>query len=110
MEEFCSRGFFLIDTCALPVDKLFTKTRVNRIGEGALSIASRVRQLNPGNVVVIKKTVFHPVRDSLARAGLGNKILNKKPLPFPSHGNQQRFRNQLTRLIESQNMVKRSAG
>ena len=109
LERFCARGFFLIDTCPLPVDKLPTKTRANAIGEGALTIASRVRQLNPGNVVVIKKTIFHPVSDSLVQAGLGNKILNKKPLPFPSHGNQQSFRNQLTRLIASQNMVNRLA-
>ncbi|HYY90546.1 MAG TPA: hypothetical protein VE955_00995, partial [Candidatus Dormibacteraeota bacterium] len=83
LEKFCSSGFFLIDTCGLPVDKLPTKTRVKKIGEGALRIASRVRHLNPGSIVVIKKTVFHPVRDSLVQAGLGNKVLNKKPLPFP---------------------------
>ncbi|MBO0888489.1 hypothetical protein J2P12_05250 [Candidatus Bathyarchaeota archaeon] len=105
LEKFCSKGFFLIDTCTFPVDKLLAQKRAEAISKGAASIASRVARLDPANIIVVKKTVFRPVHDALTRAGLGNKILNKEPLCFPSHGNQQKFRRHLAQLIKFRNVT-----
>jgi len=99
LEKFCSRGFLLVDTCELPVDKLLPAGRRKTIIREAPGLAKRVQLLNPEHVIVVKKTVFPYARDALGRAGLLAKVLNRQPIPFPSHGNQKLYRSRIRRLI-----------
>ena len=99
LEEFCSRGFFLIDTCEVPVDKLPAAERREAINRDAPGLAARAQALHPGHIIVVKKTVYRPIRDALQRAGLQQSILNKQPISFPSHGNQRNYRIALRRLM-----------
>ena len=99
LKRFRSIGFFLIDTCELPVDKLQRRQRRISTIQGASTLPHRVRELDPTRILIVKKTVFKPARQSLIEAGLGDRILNKKPLPFPSHGNQRKFRTMIRRLV-----------
>ena len=99
LEQFRSLGFFLIDACELPVDKMPPGQRRVSTAEGALTLPSKVKELDPGRIVIVKKTVFNPVRQALVMAGFEDRILNKKSLPFPSHGNQRKFRRMLKRLV-----------
>ncbi len=107
LEEFCSRGFFLIDTCERPVDRLSPKARRISIAREASGLASRAKDLDPGSMVIVKKTVYGPVCYALESIGLGDRILNTEPLPFPSHGNQKRYRLLLRRWIRKLNHVSR---
>ncbi len=107
LEEFRSRGFFLIDTCELPVDRLSPKARKISIAQGSSGLASRVKDLDPDSIVIVKKTVYGPVRHELETVGLGNRLLNTGPLPFPSHGNQKRYRLLLRRWIRNVNHLSR---
>ncbi len=100
LEEFRLKGFFLIDTCEVPVDKTPARERKAAIELNAARLARNAKDLDPESIVIVKQTVFRPVRDALESIGLGARILNRRPLPFPSHGNQRRFRTQLKRLIE----------
>jgi hypothetical protein len=100
LAAFHSKGFFLIDTCELPVDKLPPAERRNAIVRGADRIVYKVKHLDPTNIVIVKKTVFHPIREALEKAGLRAMVLNKAPLPFPSHGNQQKFRDGLRHALK----------
>jgi len=109
LEEFRSRGFFLIDTCDRPVDRLSPKARRISIAREAPGLARRAKELDPGSIVIVKQTVYGPVRHALETAGLGDRVLNTEPLPFPSHGNQRRYRLRLRRLIRNMNQVSRSA-
>ena len=99
LNQFESKGYFLIDTCELPVDKLDNARRRQKIREGALRITGEVKALKPEKVLVVKANVFCPVRDELERAGLGGRILNQQPIPFPSHGWQSKYRSQVRHLI-----------
>ncbi len=108
LEEFRSRGFFLIDACERPVDKLSPRARRMFIAQEASGLASRAKDLDPVSIVIVKKTVYRPVRHALERVGLGDRILNVEPLPFPSHGNQRRYRLLLKRWIGNMNHVSRS--
>ncbi len=92
--------FFLIDTCELPVDKLRPRQRRISTIQGASTLPRRVRELDPTRILIVKKTVFKPARQSLVEAGLGDRVLNTKPLPFPSHGNQRKFRTMIRRLVD----------
>jgi hypothetical protein len=98
--KFRSLGFFLIDTCELPVDKLQPKQRRISTVQGASTLPKRVRELDPSRILIVKKTVFNPVNKVLSDAGFGQRILNTRPLPFPSHGNQRKFRLMMRRLVK----------
>lgn len=99
LKEFQSMRFFLIDTCNRPVDRLSPIMRSRHIARGASTLGLRVKSLDPQAIVIVKKTVFKPVRDALRNAGLRDRVLNKKPIPFPNHGNQRRYRATLRRLV-----------
>jgi hypothetical protein len=98
LDQFVKKKFFLIDTCKNPVDKLPQRTRLMQIAKEAPTLAERVNGLNPEEIIIIKKTVFGPVRKALAAHSLADRILNKTPIPFPSHGHQARYRTELRRL------------
>jgi hypothetical protein len=100
LKEFRSIGFFLMDTCDIPVDKLQSRQRRLSTLQGALTLPRRVKPLDPDRILIVKKTVFKPARQALADAGFGDRILNTEPLPFPSHGNQRRYRTMLRRLVK----------
>ena len=99
LKQFRSLGFFLIDTCELPVDNLRPKQRRISIVQGASTLPKRVKGLDPMRILIVKKTVFNPVKRVLSDAGFGERILNTRPLPFPSHGNQRKFRTMVRRLV-----------
>jgi hypothetical protein len=99
LKQFQSKGFFLIDTCELPVDKLDDRRRREAIGKGALRVVSVVKLLDPKKIVLVKDTVFEPVKNELEKAGFGGRILNGEPLPFPSHGWQRKYREGLSVLL-----------
>jgi hypothetical protein len=102
LNKFESKDYFLIDTCELPVDKLDDARRLQEIRKGALRITGEVRALEPKRVLIVKANVFGPVRDALEKAGLGGRILNKQPIPFPSHGWQSKYRSKVRQLIRSE--------
>ncbi len=99
LSQFESKGYFLIDTCELPVDRLDNAKRRQEIRRGALRLTGEVRALEPKKVLIVKANVFGPVREELERAGLGGRILNKRAIPFPSHGWQPKYRSQVRHLI-----------
>ena len=99
LEEFGSKGFFLIDTCQVPVDKLPAAQKKHEILREASGLALRAEDLHPDRIIIVKKTVYKPVREALERTGLRHRILNAKPLKFPSHGNQRDYRSSLRRLL-----------
>src|SRR3989475_5666382 len=89
LERFRSIGFFLIDTCELPVDKLQPRQRRVSTIQGASTLPNRVRELNPIRILIVKKTVFKPARQSLIEAGLGDRDPNTQTLPLPPPARQR---------------------
>ena len=106
LEQFRSLGFFLIDTCEVPVDKMPPGQRRLSTAQGALTLPNRVKRLDPAGILIVKKTVFSPVSRALSIAGFDNRILNKNSLPFPSHGNQRKFRRMLRRLVSQNGLLR----
>jgi hypothetical protein len=101
LDQFMTRKFFLIDTCKNPVDKLPQRAKLMQIAKKASILAGRVHDLDPEKIIIIKKTVFGPVRKALMAAGLADRILNEMPIPFPSHGHQSRFQIEFRRLTQT---------
>ncbi len=100
LREFRSLGFFLIDTCEFPVDKLPPRERRISTIRGAMTLPGRVEALCPDRILIVKKTVFKPAIQALSITGFARRVLNTEPLPFPSHGNQKKYRTMLRRLVK----------
>jgi len=100
LEEFRSLGYFLIDVCEFPVDKLRPRERRISTIRGALTLPGRVGALCPDRILIVKKTVFKPAIQALSKTGFAGRVLNTEPLPFPSHGNQKKYRTMLRRLVK----------
>jgi len=100
LSEFRSLGFFLIDTCEFPVDKLPPRERRISTIRGAMTLPGRVGALCPDRILIVKKTVFKPAIQALSKTGFARRVLNTEPLPFPSHGNQKKYRTMLRRLVK----------
>jgi hypothetical protein len=101
LEKFRARGFFLIDTCELPVDKLPPRQRRISTLEGASTLPKRVEALDPDRILIVKKTVFKPAIQALSKTAFARRILNTEPLPFPNHGHQKKYRTMLRRLLKT---------
>ena len=100
LNEFRSLGYFLIDTCEFPVDKLRPRTRRISTIRGALTLPGRVDALCPDRILIVKKTVFKPAIQALSETDFARRVLNVEPLPFPSHGNQKKYRTMIRRLLK----------
>jgi hypothetical protein len=102
LREFQRRGFFMVDASYDPVDNLQISKRRRAIIKEIPRLVDETRKLNPEKIVIVKASIFAVVKSALEEAGLGRKILNKGPLPFPSHGHQKTYRQTLRKLTTPQ--------
>ena len=99
LRDFQSMGFYLLDSSSYPVDKMRDRARREAIRDELPRLMEDVRRVNPPNIVIVKSSIFEPVKSVLEEAGFGPRVLNNKPIPFPSHGNQQGYRTRMKRLL-----------
>ena len=99
LENFRSKGFFLVDACSYPVDKLRDNERNRAILDGTARVVQMVSKLNPDGIIIVKSNIYAPVKRALESSGFAGKILNQKPLPFPSHGRQQSYRKKINDIL-----------
>jgi hypothetical protein len=95
LEKFMSRGYYLIDVCATPVDKMGGRQRLSKVEQGLAPLVREIRRLDPGRILVVKVSIYEKVRDAIVKAGLTKTLLNRTAIPFPSHGNQGKYRSRL---------------
>ena len=99
LRRFQSMGFYLLDASADPVDKLPSPARRRAILDQLPRLVEDVNRADPLSIVVVKSSIFEPVRSALEAAGFGSRVLNNQPIPFPSHGNQRKYRSMMKRLL-----------
>ena len=105
LRGFQSMGFYLLDSSTDPVDKMPTRTRRKAIQDQLPRLVEDVKQSDPFRIVLVKSTIFGPVKSALEEAGFGSRVLNSQPIPFPSHGNQQEYRTTLKRLLTKNGLL-----
>ena len=98
-------GFYLLDSSTDPVDKMPNRERRKTILDQLPRLVEDVTGANPSNIVIVKSSIFGPVRSALEEAGFGSRILNSQPIPFPSHGNQQEYRTMMKRLLTKKGLL-----
>src|SRR5216683_2208815 len=87
LRRFQSMGFYLLDTCVFPVDKLRPIERRKAVLSQTHRLVNDVIEANPVYILIVKSSIFNPVRNALRESGLSNRMLKTGPVPFPSHGN-----------------------
>lgn len=91
LKRFKAAGFYLIDACDEPLNKLSEKERERRIRKGAGKKLKDISQLvsKQTPIFLIKKNIFEIFEPRLDV--LGYRIANEFYLPFPAYGRQNKF-------------------
>ena len=103
LREFASRGFLMIDATYTPVnhDHLSDRERSKRILDDLPVLVDELRQyVGSGTGVVLVKANVCALLDPILTAH-GFPILNRgRTIPFPSNGQQNRFRDAVRQVLE----------
>jgi hypothetical protein len=100
LRSFQSMGFYLLDASTNPVNQMPNRARREAIRAQLPRLMEDVKRAEPFNMVIVKSSIFGHVRSALEEAGFGSRVLNNRPIPFPSHGNQQKYRSMMKRLLD----------
>jgi hypothetical protein len=100
LREFAARGFLLIDATYTPVNHLSGRARDAAIlDELPLLVEDLIEYVEPGtNVILVKANVCDLLEEKLSRFGFA--VLNRGTrIPFPSTGQQNKFRDAVRRVL-----------
>jgi len=99
LNRFQRSGCYLIDACAAPVDRLDAKSRRAACLAGEPALARRIRQLKPGTIVTLVKSIQVNVAHAAGQARWRGPILD---VPYPGRWIRHRkiFLEQLTPRLE----------
>ena len=95
------QGYFVLDCCYEPVNKMPSKDRKQTINNQLNRLVKDVQTIDPQKIIIIKSSIYYPVKNALEKSGYDKKVLNQKPIPFPSHGHQATYRQSLKELLSS---------
>jgi hypothetical protein len=99
--RFQSMGFYLLDTCVFPVDKLRSRERRSVILQQTPRLVQDVIRADPLHILIVKSSIFNPVSNALRGSHLWPRVLNTGPVPFPSHGNQRKYRSMFKQALRT---------
>jgi len=105
LRRFRSMGFYLLDTCVSPVDRMRPSDRIKTVLSQTPRLVNDVIKADPSHIFIVKSSIFHPVSLALRESGLWTRVLNTGPVPFPSHGNQRVYRSMLRRAMSKARLL-----
>ncbi len=110
LELFKEKGCFLIDAVEYPINQLGRdKERNPRIKEECLNLKwsdklrNTVKVNKETKIILIKKNIHQLLAGKLKNEGFN--VLNTKHLSFPSRGHQQKFQDELNKLLKDNNCI-----
>lgn len=95
LRHFQSMGFYLLDTCVSPVDKLRPSDRRKTVLSQIPRLVNDVIEANPSHIFIVKSSIFQPVSLALGESSVRSRVLNSGSAPFPNHGRQRIYRSML---------------
>jgi hypothetical protein len=99
LRKFRSMGFYLLDACISPVDKMPPGERRRAVLSQTRRLSNDVIKTDPSHIFIVKTTIFNPVSQAMQEAGMHKRVINTMAVPFPSHGNQRVYRSMLRRAL-----------
>ncbi|MHA1191647.1 MAG: hypothetical protein ACTSP9_05050 [Promethearchaeota archaeon] len=101
LSELRDNGFFLIDAVEYPIDNLPEgKERNDHIKKNIPILIEKIKDLvnNNTKIILIKRNIFEILIKKLKTPEFN--VINKKLLPFPSRGWQNKFSEELSELLK----------
>ena len=95
------KGFFLIDAVEYPIDNLPEgKERNDHVKKNIHILLEKIKDLvnNDTKIILIKRNIFEILIKKLKAPEFN--VINKKLLPFPSRGWQNKFSEELSELLK----------
>jgi hypothetical protein len=100
LNKFMTRGYFLVDVCGTPVDKMMNNERNRFVQDGLVGLTRELRKTNPGQIIIVKTSIYDKVKGAIDKGGYRGKLRNvKRPIPFPSHGSQSVYRRRVSKYL-----------
>jgi hypothetical protein len=105
LDDFKSKGFYLIDATDTPIAGLSKKQKLEALSQSKEFLQDKVRQLIKGRtpIILISHSVWQTHSESLK--SLGYNVAHKKPIPFPAFGHQPTFRTAVTSILELNGLI-----
>lgn len=94
---FQQSGCYLLDLCDTPVDALDRQQRRAARKQAIRSLSDPLSGMRPSLIVVVMKAIEREAAAAVRQAGLGDVTM--RVLPFPAHGHQREYVEQLTELV-----------
>lgn len=105
LKEFCRKRCFLVDATYTPVNKMKYKQRKETILNNQENLKKDLKEL-VGNkntpIVIVKCTLYDCIYDRINDKF--NIINGDIRIPFPSHGNQNKFHDKMRKLLTRNNL------
>lgn len=100
LDSFRSMGCYLVDLCERPVDHLNARSRRRACIAGELGLARRIRELRPGTIVTVVRSIGANVERAAKSAGWSGLHV---VLPYPGrwHRYRQEFRRKLLPVLQA---------
>jgi len=105
LRHFQSMGFYLLDTCVSPVDKMGPSDKRKTVLSQTPRLVNDVIEANPSHIFIVKSSIFHPVSLALRESSVRSRVLNTGPVPFPNHGRQRTYRSMLRRALRKAHLL-----
>jgi hypothetical protein len=98
--KFRDAGFFLIDACEYPINKMSNGQKRKEILANYPNLKERLKDFvdKQTKIILIKKNVFELLAKRLSDDGFA--VINKSFINFPSHGNQRIFKEKFSSVIK----------
>lgn len=96
LNRFKSCGWFLDDLVLEPIDAWKKPAKLAARRAARDSLASRIREYRPRAIVSLLMCIREIVKQAAHEAGSGAELF---AVPFPGHGHQKRFREQMAVIL-----------
>jgi len=96
LQSFTARGWYLDDLVPTPVDHLPRSERVRICWNARHDLAARIAEYHPLAIVSVLRRIRHAVE---AAADEADSSAPRYAVPFPGHGHQQRFREEVAHIL-----------
>ena len=97
LSYFKDLGCFLDDLCHDPVDHLPREQREKCLQDNVIGLSQRIKEIDPEVIVIALRKIETYVRVAALKSGLKPAIF---VLPFPGHGHQAKYKEQLFEIIQ----------
>lgn len=95
---FRDRGYWLVDIADEPVNQLTDVARREAVERGLQPLADLLREVDPDQVVAIKRDIEEPIRQAMARAEKDVPLIT---LPFPVRQWRPIYERELAELLRA---------